>query len=262
MPRSKEEIENQIITAKEAEPTLNTLNSVSQTALWRSFVKLSAYVINIFEQLFDVFKSEVNKIVEENRVGKTSWYARKVKEFQLGDIVNENAEYNILDVTKQIITRVSVREIEVDNRKRLLIKVAKEEPPEKLSTTELPQFKQYVEKFKFAGVWIDYISQNADEISTNLTVYYKDLDEATVKINVELKINEFLNSIDFDGVFTKSKFIPFVESAIGVVAIQINSITAIPEAESPITIDQFYVSKSGYFKYNASSVINMEPYEI
>ncbi|KOY85028.1 hypothetical protein AD998_01700 [bacterium 336/3] len=262
MPRSKEEIENQIITAKEAEPTLSTLNSVSQTALWRSFVKLSAFIINIFEQLFDVFRSEVNQIVEENRVGKTSWYAKKVKEFQLGDIVNENAEYNKLDVTKQIITRVSVREIEVDNRKRLLIKVAKGEPPEKLSTTEFPQLKQYVERFKFAGVWVDYISQNADDISANIKVYYKDLDEATVKSNVESKINEFLNSIDFDGVFTKSKFIPFVESAVGVVAIEINSVTATPEAEASTVIDQFYVSKSGYFKYNVSSVINMQLYEV
>ena len=263
MARSIAEIKASIIQTKESKAVLAGANSTSQTALWRMYVELSAFVINIFEQLFDIFKSEVNAIVAENIVGKTEWYAKKIRAFQLGDILNANGEYDVVNSAKQIITRVSVDEVAVDDRYRIIVKVAKSEPPTKLVPTELNQFRQYVEKIKFAGVWIDYISQEADQITRNITVYYRDIDEATAQANVIAKEKEYLDTIDFNGQFVRSDYVAFLKKAAGVVSVKINSISATPELESPIVIDEFYTAKSGYFKPATSgSVINMELYEL
>lgn len=263
MARTKEEIKNQIITKKESEPVLSDINSVSQTAFWKQFVELSAYVANIFEQLFDIFKSEVNTIVAESVVGKTDWYAKKIKAFQLGDILNANGEYDVVNPAKQIVTRVSVDEVEVDDRYRLVVKVAKSDPPTKFSPVELPQLQQYVEKIKFAGVWVDYISQEADQITKNITVYYKDIDEATAQANVIAKEKEYLDNIDFNGQFIRSDYVAYLKKAVGVVSVKINSLSATPESGSPVVIDEFYTAVSGYFKQAASgSTINMVLYEL
>lgn len=263
MARSKEEIKAQIIQAKENNSILSGANSVSQTAFWRLFVELAAYAINIFEQIFDVFKSEVNKTVAEGIVGKTDWYAKKIKSFQLGDVLNSNGDYDIINTAKQIVTRVSVTEKDVDDRYRLIVKVAKGNPPTKFTPEELSQFKQFVRNIKFAGVWVDYVSQEADEITKNITVYYKDIDEATALANVLAKEQEYLDNIDFDGQFVRSKYIAYLETAVGVVSIEVDSLSATPEGGSPASIDQFYTAASGHFKpKSAGSTVNMELYEL
>lgn len=61
MARTVEQIQNEILKAKETEASLNGLNSTSKVAIWRLWVYITAFVIWTLEKIFDEYKKEVSK---------------------------------------------------------------------------------------------------------------------------------------------------------------------------------------------------------
>ncbi len=62
MARTVQQIKQQMLDAKNADPTLSALTSTSQTAKWNLYYFIVASCIAIFEQLQDLFKSDLEAI--------------------------------------------------------------------------------------------------------------------------------------------------------------------------------------------------------
>jgi len=248
MARTIQEIRAEINRAKNNDPTLSTLNSNSQTALWRLWIDLVAFVQNQLEQLFDIFKAEINDTIEQSRTGKLSWYVAKAKAFQNGDTLNGLGEYDVEDASKQIVTRASA----VETSLGVSVKVAKGEPPMQLSSAELASFVDYINKVKFAGVGLIVINLPAEVILVNIEIFYSEVSETAAKDAAKLAIQEYIKSIAFDGQLVFNDLIARCREKQGVVDVLINSITA---NGVPITGGR-YTAGSGYFSFDSEAAGN------
>lgn len=258
MARSVEVIFQEIKTAKEAEPDLVGLNSTSLTAIWRLWAYVIAVVIHSFERLQDVFKAEVQTIIDSRRIGTLAWYVSTAKDFQQGDSLTEFSSgdygYSIIDDTKKIVARASAK-VESGEIK---LKVAKEVSGDAvaLSAGEKLQFQSYMELVKFAGVTIDYISLNADALNVNLDIYYDGI-YATADINtaVQNAIKTFLKAIPFDGVLKKNALIEAIRDVVGVTDVVFNTIQAV-QGMTTTSVGREYDCIAGYINLGTFTVAN------
>ncbi|WP_448529205.1 hypothetical protein [Raineya sp.] len=248
MARTQVEIEQEILQAKASETELSSLNSVSQTAIWRVWVRLTAFIVKIFEQLFDSFSAEIDTRIAQNRAGTLAWYVQKAKEFQNGDTLNPMGEYDTINEAKRIITRCAVREVVGG----VSIKIAKAEPPVQLSATELQSFTQYINKVKFAGVGVSVVNLPAEAVLVNIQVLYTLIGEEDAKSNVKQAISEYIESISFDGEFVLNDMIAFCRAKQGIVDVLVNSVTI----NANLVTGGRYTAISGYYSFDGDDVAN------
>lgn len=251
MEEELEIIRQQIIVAKEDEPTLAGLTSTSRTAIWLGWVNVVANAFYNIKQLWAAFKNEILLLIASRQSGTTGWYAQRVLEFQYGDsitMVGYVPKYLVIDASKRIVKEVSV----VESGSGIAIKVAKLSGSDlvPLNLAEKTALQTYVNRIKFAGVSTGIISLNADIVKADLIVYYDgQLVKDDVQVLVEQALNSYLNGIDFDGVLHLQKLVDAVQLVEGVNDLQLNSLEAKADSDvsyTPVTLS--YSAKSGYFK--------------
>ncbi len=248
MARTVQEIKAEINRVKNNDPTLSALNSGSQTALWRLWIDLVAFVQNQLEQLFDIFKTEINDTIEQSRAGTLSWYVGKAKAFQNGDTLDSLGEYDVQDAAKQIITRASA----IETGTGVAIKVAKGEPPMQLTSAEQASFVNYINKIKFAGVGLVVVNLPAEAVLVNLEIFYSEVSETAARDAVKAAIRAYIQSIAFDGQLVFNDLIARCRQEQGVADVLINSIAAngVPVAGGR------YTAGSGYFSFDSEDLAN------
>ena len=142
MARSIATIQATMDAEQALQTDLTTLNSPSQTAIYRLWKFITSTIINYCEQLWDIYKSELETQISAAAVGSNAWLQSKVMKFQysastpqvLAVDSNFAINYPTIDTTLQIITRCSVT---TTSQRVCLVKVAKSDPPVALSAPEL-----------------------------------------------------------------------------------------------------------------------------
>lgn len=262
MARSVDDIQQEIIDAKNAEAELSDLNSPSATAIWRLWTRITAIAINTFEQLIDLAIVDMEQIAREAVAGTPDWLQKRVLEFQYSEtdpqvitIVDGRAAYPVLDESLRIVTRAAVKE---NANGRVTVKVAKgEDPLEPLVSNELNALKGYVDKIGFVGVPTDVISLNADRLKVTTTIFYSgEYVETEVKENVKTAIDGYLASIsyvDFNGKVIRENLINAIQAVEGVTGIDtLNTLlNGRPEQDplggaSNVNIVREYETAAGY----------------
>lgn len=252
MARTVNEILHEMIAAKEVEPKLNELNSNSKTSIWRLLFYIFAVTIHTLEVLLDAFKLDVEVVIEANRPGVLSWYTQKAKAFQIDSLINSmTLAYDIIDAEKQIVAYAAAEE---NVNGGITLKLSKKDAP--LTDSELLKFKTYMEKVKYAGVAISYVSIAPDTLTIDMQVFYNPLaSESSVRALIEVEIAKYLNNIGFNGLFKVNDLIVGLRSVAEVSDIKIGQI----EVDSVI-IGVSHVAKSGRFVYNSgNSTIQLTP---
>jgi hypothetical protein len=255
MARTFEQIDTEITSAIAADTNLNGLNSTSQVSLWKLFKDAIAQVLQVNDQLQDAKLLELNRIADEAVAGTSYWLRRKVYEFQYGDQLQVNTDFSVgypsIDTSKNIITRVSVKQLE-DSRD-VLVKVAKGDTTlTPLAPTELAALKAYINKLKFAGTIIRPISLTSDFIAVNAEIYYfAEYIEADVKAAVIVALNNFLKTLEFDGTMYLTKLVDALQLVPGVKDVRLISAVARPyttdaDDTSLQPIERIYETNSGY----------------
>jgi hypothetical protein len=208
MARTIAEITAEMDAQQAAQPELAALSSPSGTALFRLWKFVFAVAVRTLEQMFDRLIVQVTTLINQAPVSTPSWFVKKAYEFQFGDIVREIdgvLQYAILDETRRIVSRASVREA----GDRLQVKVAKNGSSpgtlEPLNTAEQAQLRGYIDRIKPAGVRTEITSRIADRLRLSAEVYYEgSIEISQVKTQVEAAINNYLATLsntreNFDG---------------------------------------------------------------
>lgn len=204
MARSIQDIAQQMLDAKAEDSNLSGLTSTSQTSIWRLWIFIVAAAYNVFEQLMDLFKVEIETTVENNYVGTPKWIRQKCLEFQYSAVnpqvleITDNTKiaYPVIDTSLRIVTRASVT---TDLNKIVKIKVAKGEQPTQLVGAEPVALQAYLSELVPAGVYWELINAVSDKLFIEGEVFYDGQYSATIQANVEAGINAYLAGIDFDG---------------------------------------------------------------
>jgi hypothetical protein len=253
MARTISEIYNSIIAEKntmsqlvamlpntdDAQTLLTNLTSTSKVAVWRLWAWLISVAIWTHEMLWDAFKSEIDAIVDAAIPGTAKWYREQVLAYQHGDeleTIGNKIQYAGIIEAAQIIKQCSVEEY----GGQLKIKVAKADNVP-LATLELGGLTDYLAEVKFAGTALLIISDAADKLRLNVSVYVN-----TTLISIEGvslatpgtypvvdAIKAFIASLPWDGTVYLSKLTDAIQAVPGVTDVTINQATA--SKNSPVS---------------------------
>src|SRR5690606_15396429 len=108
-------------------------------------------------------------------------------------------EYPLVNASLRIITRCSVTS---GSFNQVNIKVAKNEPPTALDSSEKSALEYYVNTIKPVGVIYNIISIDSDKFYCGATIYYKGAYSSVILSTLQTAYDNYLASIPFDGVVT------------------------------------------------------------
>jgi len=196
MARTPKEIQTQMDEQQALQPELTNLDSPSQAAIYTLWKFITSFVISFHEQLWDLFKAEIETIITTAVVGTDAWVKDQVDKFQYDlvtpqvvQIVDFVPGYNPVDTDLQIITRSSVKTLA---NKTVSVKVAKSDPPVQLDALELSALQAYLDNISFAGVGYNAQSLVADKLSLTAEIFFNGEFSATITASVEAAINNYM----------------------------------------------------------------------
>lgn len=275
MARTKTEIENAMKLEFMANVELQAKYGFTDTAVFddtfsivsleRIWINIVASAIWLLENIFDAFSTEITERINSSIVTTKAWYYSKALEFQYGDDLVFDAatyqfKYAVIDDSKRVVKYVAVREVIDSSVTKLKIYYSGDDKLE-LSANERAAFESYIRNIAAAGTHFLFISQDPDSLAVNLQVYYNPLilDSTGTRINgggkpVEEAINNYLDNLEYGGIFFSSKLVDMIQEAEGVTDVVLVS-TKHNEAAAELVrrID----SVSGAFEFDSlNSTIN------
>ncbi|MBB5636740.1 hypothetical protein HDF26_005216 [Pedobacter cryoconitis] len=213
MARSIEQIQAEIIQAKEADSDLDVLNSTSKVAIWRLITFVIAAAISTLEKLFDLHKNETDLKISLLKPHTARWYREKTKAFQYGFPLVRDADYydnskvaaDLVENSK-IIKYAAVTEAEEDSR--LIVKIATETAGKlgPISAAQKESFEAYLSEIRDAGVRTNVINFPADKLFLNMRIFRDPLlidAEGNSILNggrpIEETLKQYLKEMPFNG---------------------------------------------------------------
>lgn len=230
MARTIDQIQNSIIAEKEATSELSALTSQSRRSEWRLWTRVIATVQAYLEQLFDVFKTQIETLLAKGAPSTPLWIQDQVFKFQY-DATNPQVlvmdnfapKYTTVDETLRIVTRCSVK---TDFSNTVNVKVAKSETPEPLDLSEKSALQDYVTMIGTAGITYLVISSDSDKLYVEADVYYRGQYSAIISDSVQTAITNFLSNIPFDGKLLISDLEIAIKSVAGVKDVVLKNVYA------------------------------------
>lgn len=203
MARSVNEIQQSIINLVQATPELAEASSTSKRAIWRLWTYVVAVTINLYEQLQDLFRTEVESIVALSAPQTPQWVQDRVFRFQYSatdpqvvQLIDLVPQYPVVNPALNIVTRCSVK---TNLSGRVNIKVAKSEPPEPLITAEVDALQSYINVIGVAGINYAVVSSESDKLFIEADIFYIGSYSAVISANVIATVDTYLSTLPFDG---------------------------------------------------------------
>lgn len=243
MARTINEIQQEIIAYKNAQPELAAYNSTSHRAIWLLWTYVIAVAIAIHEQLLDVYTATLESLLATLPAANRLWVQKKMFEFQYSatdpqviQLIDAVPQYPVINENLRIITGCSVNstlpnEVEV--------KVVKGNPYQALTTAEKNAAQDYINTIGIAGVNYNVISLNADTLFVTADVYYKGQYSATIQDIVLTSVENYLQSLsttDLQGVLKISDLENAIRNATGVTDVFLRVVTATPDGGTGVPL--------------------------
>ena len=241
----------------------DTFDSVFSTVAMENILfGIFASAAYVLEVLFDTFRAAVDKKIATAVPATIPWYHKVCLEYQHGDklVLDEATQqyvYEDLDESKKKIKYAAIR----DKGAYVYVLVSGEGSdglPKALSNDIIVAFEQYLAARKPAGIQLEIKTYNPDDIKMTMKVQY---DTLIVNPNgslinnsniypVEEAIESYLRSIEYGGVFNKTKLIDAVQKADGVKDVVLNGVLvkSFSEEDYQAVTGNNYESVGGAFK--------------
>lgn len=220
------------------------LANPSQVVVWKDFVHSIAVEMGVHEQLLDLYKAQIETLVDRAPVHNIAWVIARAFEFQYDattpqflQLVDGVPTYVPVNTALRIITRCFIR---FSTSRILNIYVTKSEPPAKLSALELSAIQDYYTNggsstdlgigVGDAGIAHVLTSLDPDYVWIDATVYFNGQYSATIQTDVIAAIEAYLYSLGTKGELHTVKLIDAIQSVQGVNDINIRGLAIRPNA--------------------------------
>ncbi len=265
MARTVEQIQADIIAAKNGDATLSALNSPSATAIWRLWAFITATAIWTLEVLFEQLTAEITDLIDRAKPHTVRWYQEKSLQFQYGRQLVTGAEYydnSAVTPAQVAIEKIVKQAAATEDDGRLYLKVAKDVSGElvPLATAEFDAYSAYIFEIKDAGVKVAFTNVPGDKLKLTVEVRYDPLvlgaDGARLDGSdaapVEKAIKAFLKQLPFNGQFVKAFLVDALQKVHGVVVPEVRLCQAARhDVTSFANVDISYQPFSGYLRFAA-----------
>ena len=224
------ELYNAITADVLSNPELNGLDSTSKASIWRLWAFITAVSIWVHEHLWQIFRQEVDVIVENAIPNTANWLRSQLYLFQYNHNLlfdNYSPYYEIVDLPARIVSQAAVVETTYG---LVLIKVAKNDGAGgllPLTSLEVDGVETYVDNIKPAGTITQVVSLNPDKLKIMAEIYYNPLFNLNVlRLNVEAAITNYIRNLTFNGKLYLTKLVDVIQNTDGVVDVQLNYVGA------------------------------------
>ena len=236
---------------------LPELSSGSNAAVFKKAAE--AFAMSLDTTSAELLNTEkiILDIINTQRYGKSGYYTGKAKEFQYGDSLSIDANfdyyYATIDISKQIVTQAAFEDTIVRGNVVLVLKVAKTNSGtgelEKLATAEKSAFDSYFSNFEIPGLPVTKISLDPNIFGfTAVCSYESGYDYTNLKAAVELALTTFRTTYAFNGTLYVNDIEGYIQNNVpGVRNFAISS----PEIDS-VGFSGSIKLTAGYFNYIAS----------
>jgi hypothetical protein len=269
---SFEELNDYIVSSEVPGSTSDTamglaidVTSKSKVAVWRLWLWIFAVGSWLVETLFDRHSSHINEVIDQRRPHTVRWYADQSKKFQYGyEMTWDDNQYQYANDAPD--ARIVKYAAASERGGRVMLKVAKDVGGSKapLTSQEKAAFELFWSKWKDAGVRMEIVSLPADKLKINIRIVRDrlvlDAQNNLLRdpsVNpIKKAIEDFGSSLEFDGILRLSKLVDFIQSAEGVVDVQLNSAYHRADNSNNWTTVQMYVeSVAGYFSIDMDNSV-------
>ncbi len=244
MARTIAQIQTTMLAEKALHTELDGLTSTSQAAIWRLWIYIVAVSINLFEQVMDIFKTDIETQIASAAVGSDSWVQAKMFEMQYSTTIPQVIQlnnyapfYDPVNEDLRIISRCSVK---TATSKTVNVKVATGEPPAALDALQLAAAQGYLSNtgststngkgIGFAGVAYNVTSLAPDLVIVSGDLSYDGQYSSTIQQAVIDAITEYFANIEFDGNFVINKLIDYIQAVPGVLDFTPDDIAIRPDS--------------------------------
>ena len=269
MARTTQEIIDTMDAEQALHPTLADLNSPSQTAIYKLWKYITAMTYRILEQLWDKKKAEFEAILATGVTPSIYWLRQKAFEFQydattpqIVQLVNMQATYVPIDITKRIITRAAAK----PTPGLATLFLAKNDPPEKLTAPELSSIQGYFTSagdgttqavgVGFAGQSIYCVSLDPDLLYLEATIYYNGQYAGTIVNDTIAAITAYISDLGLYPIMKTVDLVDVIQSVKGFSDINIANLSCRDAATAWLsgtdlvlagaTVATSYTTSSGY----------------
>lgn len=231
MARTIAQVQQQILDSIAADAILSPLlTSVSKRAIYNVWTYIIAASISLLEQLMDIFSLAIETTVAQAAPDTGQWLQAQIFKFQYSadvaqvvQLINLAPSYPVVDASLRIITRCSVT---TDLANSVIIKVAKSEPPEALTTNERTALQSYVNVIGAAGITYTVSSLASDKLYVQAQIFYNGQYSDVISANVIQAINSFLSQLPFNGQMRVSDLEQAIRGVAGVTDVLLQNIQA------------------------------------
>lgn len=229
MARTKQEILDAMLDVKDTYSALDDI-STSSGSVFYMMMNIVATTIAAFEQIVDVFRTNLTTTAESLPAGSRYWYSNTLLKYQEGYKLQINPDtgrvyYEIEDEDAQILAVATADK----QGNEIILKTAKSSGDElaKLTTNEISAVTNYINNFKFLDDRITLISDDADtlhieaNVKIDSTIIASDgslVSDSNV-FPVEDAINDFLmtfQNVKFDSYLRLIDLVDAVQTVNGV----------------------------------------------
>jgi len=188
-----------------------------------------------------------------------SWYAEKIKAFQMGDTLPTDTDvYPEIKEDAQVVKYCSLTE----RNGVLSAKIAgqdKDGKPTRLSDDDVKKVSAYISKIKDAGVRVLLSSGDADKFNVSLLIHYDPLKRLEAK-DIKKVVSEYLESMPFDGIYSNMALIDAIQKVDGVRVAEVLESSASYGSNPSKNIISTYSPNSGYMTIG-KDIIELRPYQ-
>jgi len=220
MARSIPVIYQQLLAAKQAQSLpgypLAPLNSNSQVSIWNLWLWITAVGQNLFEQLCDLFTSDIETLIYNAPVFTPQWIVQMCKNYQYSATtpqvlqLNASATYPYLTIGYPVVNSslcpITQAAVTSNTNHELIIKVTSATGP--LDGIAVPSgipgpiyngLVSYLNQILTPDTQYQIYNENADVIFISAAIYYNASYSGVIRANVQAAINNYLASIPFNG---------------------------------------------------------------
>lgn len=275
------EIKNTICEAYISDPAIVAKYGLDETKTFSeqfSVVSLESilfYAVSVAiwfsSTLFDQHKADMETILSQQLVHRTSWYAYKAKLFQFGFELNGDTDnYNNAGATEAQINASRVVKysaaITASDKSILFLKIATDNNGKRqpLPENQLTAFSKYINKVADAGVRIRIVNDKADNIRLVLDIYYNPLvlDSSGARLDgsgdtpIQDVVRAYLNNLPFNGTYINMRLVDEIQNVDGVEIVELKSAASRYGVYTDFTeINAREVAHSGYYEVSDENLI-------
>ena len=273
-----QDIYNGMIATKNGQSELNGLTNTSQTAIYSLFFWIFAVAINLHEQYFDLFKTDLETIKDATPQYNAQWWVYTFLNFyqyntdpSKGQLKMTNGSvpyYTSIDPASQIVKYAACT---ISKNYQALIKIAKSNGSNgavALSDIEVAAANSFVNSMQCAGAKIVVQSSPPDSILLGI-IYYSDgsLNQIDVIAQMTLTIQNYLLALPFNGVVYLSSIETLLLNTLmpdgitkAILDLNFKTVQAKKSGEGYTDFIRSYQTDAGYAVFDSASSFTLGDY--